>query len=320
MTLGQIAEILETAQIGIPTTRAGMKSTFTMLLVACWANVAISAQNIVVLLDDSGSMEERMNRQQTRRIDAAKDALLTVLNQVPDNSRVGVLALNGNSGNGEWIIELGPVDKSRIQDAVGRIHAGGGTPLGAFIKQATDALLELREKQFYGTYRLLIVTDGEANDGSYLESILPDVLSRNITIDVIGVDMRQRHSLATQVDNYRRADDPESLTTAISESLAEVAFPADDEESAGSDYDLLDGLPDDVASAIINGLVQHENSPIAPPKFEAAASRGRSVIPVESTQENGGSVMGLAILLIAGFAALRVVVGLLKQQGRRRSH
>ncbi|MFC1759830.1 VWA domain-containing protein, partial [Planctomycetota bacterium] len=189
-----------------------MKSTLMMMMfVACWASVSTAAQNVVVLLDDSGSMQERMHGQPTSRIDAAKDALLTVLNQIPDDGSIGVLAMNGTSGGGEWIIELGPIDKSQIENAVGRIQARGGTPLGAFMKQAADALLQLREKQFYGTYRLLVVTDGEANDAAFLDSVLPDVLRRNITVDVIGVDMKTDHSLATQVDNYRRADDPESL-------------------------------------------------------------------------------------------------------------
>ena len=85
------------------------------------------------------------------------------------------------------------------------------------MKRGADALLKAREKQFgYGTYRLLIVTDGEAGDPRLVESFTPDIISRGITIDVIGVEMPSRHTLATRVHSYRNANDPESLRQAIS--------------------------------------------------------------------------------------------------------
>jgi uncharacterized protein YegL len=277
------------------------------------ATATFAAQNVVVLLDDSGSMDDRMRGQSIRRIDAAKDALLTVLGQVPDDASVGVLALNGSTGRGEWIIELGPLDKNQVRDAVGRIRAQGGTPLGEFMKVAMDSLLQLREKQFYGDYRLLVVTDGEANDGPYLESILPDVLSRNIAVDVIGVDMQQDHTLATQVSSYRRADDPSSLTHAITESLAEVVANPDDEADESA-YELLDGLPDDVASAVIGALVKNNNAPI---DAQSGAHRGTygASDPYSQSAQQGRSRSGSAtvggVLAFAFFLCMFIVFGFL---------
>ncbi len=43
------------------------------------------------------------------------------------------------------------------------------------MKMAADALLELRDRQRYGTYKLLIVTDGEATDGHLVEQYLPEI-------------------------------------------------------------------------------------------------------------------------------------------------
>ncbi|MCA9211427.1 MAG: VWA domain-containing protein [Planctomycetales bacterium] len=282
-----------------------MKTKLLVWLLVGWASVAFGAQNVVVLLDDSGSMEEQMRGQSIRRIDAAKDALLTVLAQLPADANVGVLALNGSTGNGQWIIELGPVDKSNIRGAVEQIRAGGGTPLGTFLKEATDALLELRAKQIYGTYRLLVVTDGEANDGNYLNAVLPDVLSRNIVVDVIGVDMANDHSLATQVDTYRRADDPASLTQAISESLAEVNDALGDE--SGADYDLLEGLPDESALAIISALGTNSNNPITP--AAELFDTPHHLQPVHSTSTHVSTGPSpVAILAVFGFLAFSVIV------------
>ena len=107
------------------------------------------------------------------------------------------------------------------------------------MKIAADALLQRRSEQHYGTYRLLVVTDGEANDMDMLETYLPDILSRGITVDVIGVDMARQHSLATQVHSYREADNPQSLTAAIEEVFAESS---DDSDAGESDFELLQGF------------------------------------------------------------------------------
>ena len=136
--------------------------------------------------------------------------------------------------NRGWVVQLQPIDRKRLQVQVDRLRARGGTPLGQRMKDATDELLKLREKDPYGDYRLLVVTDGEASDQDVLDAVLPDIMSRNLIVDVIGVDMQSEHSLATQVSNYRRADDPASLEEAIADSLAE----SDDSNITGGQSDL----------------------------------------------------------------------------------
>jgi len=175
----------------------------------------IASQNVVIVLDDSGSMGESLRKdRRTTKIDAARSALRTVLEQLPDDSQVGVLVLNGEQD--PWLAPLAPIDKAKVNLLVNRIHASGGTPLGSSMKTAADALLQARAKQHYGTYKLLIVTDGEAGDAELVEQYLPDIISRGLVVDVIGVDMQQNHSLATKVQTYRRADDASSLQQAIS--------------------------------------------------------------------------------------------------------
>lgn len=220
-----------------------------------------SAQNIVVLLDDSASMKQPLRSNSSiTKIDAAKQALLTILERAPADSQVGVMVLNGHRGQ-EWVIPLGPINKATLTAKVNRIRPGGGTPLGESMKSATDALLALRNQEHYGDYRLLIVTDGEATDPDLVEAYLPDILARSITVDVIGVDMARTHSLATRVDNYRKADNPASLTQAIEASLAERT--ADDQNAdETSDFELLQDWPDDLAMPAIETLTLVNNDPI----------------------------------------------------------
>jgi len=228
------------------------------------ADTRDSTQHVVVVLDDSGSMNEpmRRNRRMTK-MQAAKQSLITVLDSLPADAHVGVVALNARNephrGN-NWIIPLGPVDKAQATAAIRSLRANGGTPLGHFMRHGADELLKSRSKDRYGSYRLLIVTDGEAGDQASVERFLPDILSRGITTDVIGVDMASEHSLATKVHTYRRADDPESLTRAVREVFAETS--ADASDTGEDDFDLVAGLPDEVAVAALEALGSAGNHPI----------------------------------------------------------
>ncbi len=219
------------------------------------------ADTVVILLDDSGSMAERMKASQTRitRIDAAKKALTQVIDSLPDDTVLGILLLNGEKQNNYWLVPLGPINRMQAKSRVQSLKAEGGTPLGQRIEQAMNELLTMRSKQVYGSYRLIVATDGEATDADRLRRILPGVLARGIPVDVIGVDMAQNHSLATQVRSYRRADDESQFSRAISEILAESQGTDD---GAESDYEWIAPLPDELASAILGALAKPNNAPV----------------------------------------------------------
>lgn len=282
---------------------------------------ADAAQYVVVVMDDSGSMADRMrNGSRARRIDAAKQALKVVLSEVPADAHVGVLALNSG-----WIIPLQRVDRTNIESQVNRLRASGGTPLGAMIKMGVDELLQTRAEQKYGDYRLLVVTDGEASDQALLDFLLPDVMTRGLTVDVIGVDMQSEHSLATYVDNYRRADDPESLTTAIKESLAESTDT--DSDSTESDFEIVAGLDPELASQILTALSTTNDAPIggANPTEEASVGNSYS-IPMPSSggsnrggrRRSGGSFVSSIFCLMIVFFMVSMISSVMKAAARRR--
>lgn len=236
---------------------------FCASLLLCLGNDtshADSQLNVVVILDNSGSMKGQMRGGQSK-IEGAKSALLKVLDQSPATSQVGVLLLN-TGPQGEWLIPLGPIDRSKLSEAVSSLGANGGTPLGAKMKVAADALLTLRDENRYGTYKMLIVSDGEASDPQLVQEYLPAIQARGILVDVIGVAMAQQHSLATQTSTYRNADDPSSLAKAIGDIvLGESSVDAND--AAGqSDFELLAALPDQVAAASLVALTTASNEPI----------------------------------------------------------
>ena len=280
---------------------------------ALWAVPLGQAQvqvtdNVVVVVDASGSMGANMAGTGRDRMSVAKDALKQVLDQIPDTTHVGILVFP----RGNWVYPLGPRKESMLTGAIDSIQAGGSTPLGDYMKRGADALLEARKKQFgYGTYRLLVVTDGEAGDARQVEAYTPDIIARGITIDCIGVEMASRHTLATKVHSYRNANDPESLKQAISEVFAEVA--SGDASQTGEDaFELIADLPEATASAMLKSLSTSGNQPIGEvPSMRAANPPSPSPAPsysggTTSSQSTSGEEDSLLVLLFAALCVLGV--------------
>ena len=218
--------------------------------------------NVVILLDASGSMEETLAGTRTRKMDAAKTALKTVLERVPASTHIGLLVFSSSNVKDHWVYPLGPRDDAALTRAIELPDPAGNTPLGRYLKLAGDRLLEERARQFgYGTYRLLVVTDGEAQDQNLVDRFAPEIMARGLTLDVIGVGMKQDHTLARKSHSYRRANDPASLQRAVAEVLAEVSRPRSDAAGAEA-FELLAPIPTEVAAAAIQALSTSGNDPI----------------------------------------------------------
>ncbi len=211
---------------------------------------------VVIVLDDSGSMNEEFGGQ--RRMDAAKRGLKVVLRSVPRTTWVGLLALNAG-----WQYQLAPYDYAKLAAVVDEIDTSGGTPLARNIKAGADRLMAEREKQFgYGSYRLLVVTDGEeTSDPELIQAYPPEVRSRGLTLDVIGVGIGKGHSLRRHAHAYRSADNPAQLERAMREVLAE-RIDASDQTGGGDGFALIAGLDPGIAQAMITSLGKLPNHPI----------------------------------------------------------
>ncbi|GAB5404190.1 MAG: hypothetical protein Aurels2KO_24210 [Aureliella sp.] len=290
-----------------------LKSAITVLtLLAClWApGTSFAQQTVVIVFDDSGSMDDRMSSTGERRIDTAKQALTNVLDELPADTRVGVLALNSQVNGSSWIVPLGRIDESDWRSNVASLEAVGGTPLGDYLKTGANALLEAREKQIYGEYRLLVVTDGEANDPALVDAFIPQILGRGLTIDAIGVDMQSDHSLATKVNSYRRADDDTSLQEAISQVFAETST---DDMDASDDFAMLEGLPDGFAEEAIAALTEVNNQPLETPQ----GARGGAYIRNGQAASWASVLFGLGCLCFGGLLILVILLVIVSKAAKR---
>ena len=211
------------------------------------------ALHLAIVLDDSGSMLDAMPGSGRSKMEVAKTALREVFATLPADARVGVFTLNPPYGGTETeLLPIAAHDADAVSAALNGVEAGGGTPLGERLNEATAALLAERSARRYGEYRLLVVTDGEATDGGVLDAAVPRTLGTGLTVDVIGVAMAGDHTLATAVDRYRRADDPAALREALKEVVAETTGASAD--GAETDYDLIADLPEGAAAVALRAL------------------------------------------------------------------
>jgi hypothetical protein len=270
-------------------------------------STALARDNVVILLDASGSMEDTMSGSDASRMDVAKQALAKVVDQIDARTNVGFLVFSDIPEANGWLYPLGPLDRPRLLDAIDSCRASGATPLGAYLKQAADRLLEARQAQRgYGTYRLLVVTDGEANDPELLGMYLPDVLSRGITIDCIGVDMREEHALAKRVHSYRRGDDPSGLERAVAQALAEVGSTDSTDDATAEQYELAAAFPEETAAEILTSLTTPLSKPIG--EGPGATERGEDVFGDDSAEYYGGQDSGGGIAAVIGGLCTCVLV------------
>jgi uncharacterized protein YegL len=236
--------------------------------------------NVVIVLDASGSMGGRLPGSNMDKMTAAKTALKQVLKSVPENTHIGLLVFSAEGVTTDWIYPLGPRDDAKLSQAIDLPRPGGGTPLGAYVKKGADRLLEERAKQFgYGTFRLLVVTDGEAQDQQLVDRYTPEVVARGIKVDVIGVAMNRRHTLATRVHSYRSANDPASLQRALAEVFGEIGGRGNDVATAQA-FAEIKPIPAEVAQTMIQALSSSGNQPIG----ERPRRNPETITPPSNTQ------------------------------------
>jgi len=238
---------------------------------------------LVVVFDGSGSMSDPLEKGGPSKMELAKPALKKVLAREPKDEWIGIVVFSKNVPE-EWIVPLGPRDPD-MNGKIDAISPGGSTPLGTYIKKGADPLLKERDAQFgNGRYRLIVVTDGAADQGSeedMMRKYAPEVVERDIRLDVIGLGMDDTHALAKLADSYQPASSADDLSRA----LAKVV----NVESSGSaqadaeDLAMIGPLPDELTKAWIDAVTQPKgNWPIGQPP-------PRSAVPVDSPVDPPGT-------------------------------
>jgi Mg-chelatase subunit ChlD len=137
----------------------------------------------VVLMDVSGSMKEVIDRQTGPKIGIARRAALDLVRQFdayavahPDEPvLLGLFEFSGRSGEStREIIPLSKPDPVRAEQALAKMFADGGTPIGDAMIVGKRAL----DRTGLTRRHLLVVTDGENTDGHAPDTVMAALMRR----------------------------------------------------------------------------------------------------------------------------------------------
>ena len=292
-----------------------MRFIYTLVAALAISVCARADDHIVIVFDTSGSMGEHMRAAGKSRMAVAQDALVEVMGKVPITTKVGILTFEG------WIYDLQAVDREKVSAAIRGTRPGGGTPLYRYMKTGADRLLQERAKQLnVGSYKLLVVTDGQADDdglnrdgtwknGTFRPGYLKDIINRGIVVDAIGLAMSEDHKLKNQINGfYMKGEDPATLQQGLNKAVAEVGFTGKD--SGGDEFFAeLNQMPETFVKATITGLTDLPNHPIGERAPLRVVQDGKVVEvahPDNEAAQGGGMGWGWWVLIVLGGGVLTI--------------
>jgi len=166
-----------------------------------------------IILDDSGSMGAD--------IVPAREAVVAALDAMDPDDRVAVIALNAGV-----ILPFSTVAEAQgtLPRLLASVISEGGTPLTGAMIAAREALArEAAVSGGYGTYRILVTTDGAADDGAALQAEVEHIARATpIQIATIGVGIRGGHILRRDdLAAFVAIDDVGQLAAALRDAIAE---------------------------------------------------------------------------------------------------
>ena len=187
-----------------------------------WSELRRTCRYIVV--DGSGSMKDPCDGGKTRKIDDAKAALKTFIENLPADDNVGLFVFDDNGTREVVPLGTGSGNRAKLLTEVQAISAtSAGTPLGASINIGIDALKAQAAKQYNNPELFLtVVTDGVASDEGVMQSAVKRAKTEGIPIITIGFCIGQDHSLRKGSMRYLTAQDQKSLENALQKTLDEI--------------------------------------------------------------------------------------------------
>ncbi len=261
--------------------------------------------NVIIVLDDSGSMRAGISGAQNR-MEAAKRAAIAGVEALPPGSFVGVYALNK-----KWVYDLQRYEVGMFKQAVSSVQHGGGTPLGDAMGTANKSLQDrYNATNGYGTYTILVITDGEASDPAVMQSEARRILNKSyMRLNAIGVGMIGSHMLKTDVCQgcYADVKDAHTLASTVVSMLAEDS--ADHPLELSEEAELArKNIDPELLFAMAKAVMDKPAAPAAqsatpkPNRGNAGQPQSNSPDGQNEDDKKDGLPFGLFIVIIAAFS------------------
>ncbi len=180
------------------------------------------ADNYLVVFDGSGSMLDRQCSGALSKDAVAKEAVKKFAEKLSETDNLGLLAFDHQGG-----LSLRAPLRAGARDpfflAVDNVRAGGRTPLVKSLVNGYKVLLAQAQAQGgYGSYNLIVITDGASSDGDPSRPARKIVNRSAIRIHVIGFCVDSSHSLNVPgYTTFTTASNPEALYQGLADVLAE---------------------------------------------------------------------------------------------------
>ena len=195
-------------------------------------------QHAMVVLDCSGSMSERIDG--LRKTDIARDAVKSLLRDLPSNVRIGLMAYGHRRPQDCNDIEVlslpGRIDRRTFLETVMQLEPLGATPLAASIQKAVDGLQTVNHAS-----SVIVVTDGLESCHHDPQSVAAEIgqAHPDCRIHVIGFDLTDDEGQAVRCfadetgGEFLPARDAASLKNAFELVVEQIA---EGPEEAGPDF------------------------------------------------------------------------------------
>ncbi|MFT4188083.1 MAG: VWA domain-containing protein [Aeromicrobium sp.] len=195
---------------------------------------------LMLVLDASGSMAEPTGDGATR-IEAAREALHAVIDQLPDDQQVGMRVFGAtvdpavaggtteSCTDSQRVVDLGADNREELAEAVDAYQPLGETPVGHALSEAGKDLGD------EGQRSIILVSDGEPNcepDPCVVAADLSDS-GVAVRVDVVGLNVAgvAREKLQCVADagggTYYDADDTDSLVDSLTTAQTRSSRPFD---------------------------------------------------------------------------------------------
>lgn len=205
-----------------------MKTPRLALLTLLLGLTHAHATEVQLILDVSGSMYNKLPDGQTR-IQVAREVLTGFIASLPNDPELNVglrlygartLAVgDGSCEDSELVLPLQTLNRSALQDAVRKVIPKGATPIAFSLLKAADDFSGNNDKKV-----VVLVTDGQESCGGDLKAAMDLYRTRNIELQVIGIDLDQRAQNSFQgIGRFQNTTTANQFAQALGVAVQEVA-------------------------------------------------------------------------------------------------
>jgi len=240
-----------------------IKKLFFLLLYFVFFSPSLLAKtDIEFILDASGSMRASIGGK--TKIDIAKQAVKTALDQLPPDTQVALRVYAhrveqadkaGSCVDSELMIPFSPLDKSTFAAKVDSIQPKGYTPIGYSLKEAAKDMIPSLQRE--ADRVIILLSDGDETCGMDPVQVVKDLLAQGIKfkLDAIGFDTDSKAQAQLKAlaqaggGQYYDARDASSLANSLKEAtqkalvIQKTASVYGSEIRGGDSYEKAVALP-----------------------------------------------------------------------------